>query len=414
MSISPRERVLTAINHQEPDRVPLSLWGSWYGITDQLYFDVIKLMGWEPVDPFRPDLLHSVNYYDDRLLELLHIDVRHVDSGAIVKNGRTRPDGSDAFGIIWDIRDSYRTVRIPPLENASVEQIMEYPFPSPDDAIDAELITTRLQEISKMDQEYAIVGRAVASYGPFEMAQSMRRNEKLYIDMVMNPDIVDALVGRLFDCYTGLILRFLEIGGDQLDMIELPGDDFAGNKNTLISLAMYDRFFKEPYRRLIDRIKQYNPDIKVIFHSDGAMAPFLPRLIEIGVDIFHPLEPLPATNFIEIKQKYGDKLVFMGGIDIRTALQGEKDKIDTEVKTRIYQLAAGGGYILAPSNHIQWDVPPENLIRLFDAAVEYGSYPINIDIADVDISEQTESDDRTSSNITNRMRPSRHSARSTI
>jgi hypothetical protein len=89
--LSPRERVLTALRHEEPDRVPLSLWGSWYGITDELYFKVVDTLGWEPVRPFRPDRLHSVNFYDDRLLDGLETDVRHVDPGAIAAaSGRQR------------------------------------------------------------------------------------------------------------------------------------------------------------------------------------------------------------------------------------------------------------------------------------------------------------------------------------
>jgi len=78
MHLSSRERVLAAVSHQEPDRVPLALWGSWYGVTDRLYFNILDHLKWDPVLPFRPDKVHSVNYYDDRLLEILGVDVRHV------------------------------------------------------------------------------------------------------------------------------------------------------------------------------------------------------------------------------------------------------------------------------------------------------------------------------------------------
>lgn len=380
MTFTPRDRVLTAINHQEPDRVPLSLWGSWYGITDRLYFKVLETLGWEPAPPFRPERVHSVNYYDDRLLERLHVDVRHVDPGAVAAAARTRPDGTDAFGIRWDTSGLYRTARHHPLQHLSAQQIWDYPFPTAAESIQPEPIMARLAQIKAMPQEYAVVGRAVASYGLFEMAQSLRRHEQLFTDLVLAPDVVEALVARLYDCFAALTIRFLDIAGPQLDILELPGDDFAGNAGALISAPMFDRFFKEPYRRLIALIKAHSPHVKVVYHSDGAMTAFMARLVEIGADIFHSVEPLPVWNLAQIKAEYGDKLVFMGGIDIRDALQRGEAAVEAEVKLRLHQLGAGGGYILAPSNHLQWDIPPRNLFRLYDAAVEYGRYPLHFDL----------------------------------
>lgn len=378
MTLTPRERVLLTTNHQEPDRVPLSLWGSWYGVTDKLYFNVLDALGWDPVLPFRPDRFHSVNYYDDRLLEFLQVDVRHVDPGAISTYSQVRSNGTDALGIKWDTSGLYRTAHYHPLENASVEEIYEYPMPDPDDIIQPDVILERIKIIQTLNQEYAIVGRAVASYGIFEMSQSLRKHERLFLDLVLAPDIVNALIDRLYEFYEAMTERFLDIAGAQLDIIELPGDDFAGNAGPLISPNMFDQFYKEPYRRLIGSIKAHSPHIKVVFHSDGAMTEFLPRLIEIGADIFHSAEPLPIWDLGDMKTQYGDKLVFMGGIDIRDALQGNEDRVVKEVRTRLKQLAPGGGYILAPSNHVQWDVSPQNLFKLYESAREYGQYPLNI------------------------------------
>lgn len=376
MSLTPRERVLMAVDHQEPDRVPLALWGSWYGVTDKLYFSVLDKLGWDPVPPFRPDKLHSVNYYDDRLLAQLHVDVRHVDSGAIAACSRLRNDGSDAFGMKWDVLYLYRTAIEHPLEQSTVEQIMAYPLPSADEAINREAIRQRIADIKSMDQEYAVVGRAVASYGLFEMSQSLRKHDQLLMDLALAPEIAIALTGRLFDFYSALIDRFLDIAGKDLDIMELPGDDFAGNAGPLISPKMFDQYYKEPYARLITLVKDHSPHIKVVYHSDGAMTAFISRLVDIGADIFHSAEPLPAWNLGEIKAEYGHKITFMGGIDIKEALQGSEDDVVKEVRIRLQELGEGGGYILAPSNHLQWDVAPENLFKLYQAAREYGRYPL--------------------------------------
>jgi len=375
MILSPRQRVLTTLSHQQPDRVPLALWGSWYGVTDRLYFNVLNMLDWQPVAPFRPDRLHSVNFIDDRLLARLGVDIRHVDPGATAATSRIGPDGSDGWGLQWDTRGLYRTANHHPLQHASLADIRAHPLPDAEEVIQPAAIKRRLADIDALDADYAIAGRAVASYGFFEMAQSLRKHDVLLMDLALKPDLVQALIERLSACYTQMTLRFLDLAGPRLDLLELPGDDFAGNKGPIISLQMFDDFFKEPYRRLIEQIKNHSPHIKVVYHSDGAITPFLSRLIEIGVDVVHPLEPLPATDLAAVKADYGDRLCFLGGVDIRQALQGDAAGVINEVETRIRQLAPGGGYILAPANHLQWDIPPQNLFTLYDTARQAGCYP---------------------------------------
>lgn len=372
--MTPRTRVLTALHHQQPDRVPLALWGSWYGVTDSLYFAALDQLGWEPVAPFRPERLHSVNFYDDRLLRHLGVDVRHVDPGSITVTSRVGSNGADAYGLRYATSGLYRTASFHPLAEATIEEVLAFPMPDAETAIAPEPILARLRQLRALDEEYAIVGRAVASYGLFEMAQSLRRHDQFLLDLALDPDFADALIARLAACYGALLDRFLDIAGAALDLIELPGDDFAGNNGPIISPKMYDRFFKAPYTQLIQRIKAKAPHVKVIVHSDGAIAPFLSRFIEIGADVVHPLEPLPASDLAAIKAEFGGQIAFMGGIDIRKAMQGTEAGVVEEVRQRIAQLAAGGGYILAPANHLQADVPPQNLFRLYAAAQEWGRY----------------------------------------
>ncbi len=371
MPLSSRARLLTALSHQQPDRTPLALGGSWYGVTDPLYFGALQALGWEPVPPFRPEKLHSVNYYDDRLLRRLGADLRHVDPGSITLTSRVGADGRDAYGLLYKRSGLYRAAAAAPLEHATLEEVEAWPLPSAEEVLREEPVLARLAELDRLreaEEEYAIAGRAVASYGFFEMAQSLRKHDKLLLDLHLEPEIVHALVARLAACYGALIDRFLQIVGDRLDILELPGDDFAGNQHPIIAPAMFDLFFRDPYTALIARIKARAPHIRVAFHSDGAIRPFLPRLIAMGVDIVHPLEPLPATDMAAVKAEFGNRICFMGGIDIRSAMQGDPAGVEAEAQRRIDALAPGGGYILAPANHLQRDVPPENLFRLYDYA----------------------------------------------
>ena len=209
MTISPRERVLIALNHQKPDRVPLALWGSWYGLTDRLYFNVLKTLGWQPVKPFRPDRLHSVNYYDDRLLARLGVDIRHVDPGSTAITSRTDANGVDGWGLQWDATGLYRTASCHPLQNATLNDIRHHPFPTANVIRTAD-IERRLKAIAALNDEYAIAGRAVVSYGFFEMAQSLRKHDVLLMDLALNPELVHTLIQRLLDCYAALLVKFLE------------------------------------------------------------------------------------------------------------------------------------------------------------------------------------------------------------
>jgi uroporphyrinogen decarboxylase len=111
-------------------------------------------------------------------------------------------------------------------------------------------------------------------------------------------------------------------------------------------------------------------------HSDGAIAALLPDLVALGVDVIHPLEPLPATDLAAIKARYGKQVSFLGGIDISHAMPGSRQAVVAEVQQRIAQLAPGGGYILAPSNHLQADVPAENVVTLFETTRQLGTYPL--------------------------------------
>jgi uroporphyrinogen decarboxylase len=166
--------------------------------------------------------------------------------------------------------------------------------------------------------------------------------------------------------------------GPYVDMVELPGDDYATEQGMAFSPDMFRRYFKPYIQRMIEIIKGYRPEIKFMLHCDGVYRSILPDLIEVGVDVLNPIEPLPAMDPAELKRDFGDRVSFLGAIDIRKALTDSQQDVIEEVKLRLKQLAPGGGYIVAATNHIQPDVPPENVITLYEAVRKYGHYPIQI------------------------------------
>jgi len=166
--------------------------------------------------------------------------------------------------------------------------------------------------------------------------------------------------------------------GNDLDFFEIPGDDYGGTQDLMISPAMFDSMFKPALKRIVDSVKDFNPNLPVAFHSDGAITKIIPGLVEVGVDILNPLEPLPAMDWPAVKKQFQDRLCFMGGVDLKEALTGTAGDVEEDVKRCIRTFAQGGGYILTSANHMQVDIPPENVVTMFESARKYGTYPLNL------------------------------------
>ncbi len=372
-----RERVLSAVNHIEPDRVPTALWGSAYGVTDPLYFHLLKLLNLgDPMPPFRPRMGHTINYYDDRVLEALNVDVRYVDCGFTDLGGPTAGGGLDCWGIRYDQSGIYLSAADHPLEKAGIDDLENYSWPAIKPYIRRRDVIERARYLNDMT-DFAVVGRAFDSYGPFERCCALRSTAGFLIDLAEDEVFASMMVQKVTDVLCAGMQIYLEDAGKYLDIIELPGDDYAALR-PIISPKMFDRYFAPAWKRIIKIVHETAPQCKILFHSDGNMEPFLGRLIDLGVNIFHCLEPLPYVDFAKIKQTYGGQLCFLGAIDIKQALQADEIRVAAEVKRRIRELASGGGYILAPANHLQPDVPAANVIALFRLARKYGSYPLNL------------------------------------
>lgn len=375
-----RQRVIAALSHEEPDTVPTALGGGPYGIVDDLYLQLVETLNLgASVLPFRSG--HNISYMDDRLLEKLGTDFRYCWPGlspnSPIMPGPQENTFYDSYGQIWKRALPYYYTGEGILKEATsiddIERLVRWPDLSDSRWMAGVASRARaLREHSK----YFVVMRMVASYGPFQMACNLRGTETFLIDMGRRPEFAQTLLERVTTVIEGLQKLAMQAGGKYFDMIELPGDDYAGNINTLISPVMFRKFIKPCIERLVRVVREHNPDIKIMLHSDGAIASLLPDFIDLGVDVLHPLEPLPVTDLAAVKEKYGQQVCFLGGIDISHTMRGSRQDVISETKRRIAQLAPGGGYILAPSNHLQADVPPENVVTLFEAARKYGKYPL--------------------------------------
>jgi uroporphyrinogen decarboxylase len=377
-----RQRVLTALTHDEPDTVPLALGGGPYGIVDELYLRLVNFLRLgKLVPPFRSG--HSISYMDDRLFEKLGTDLRYCWPGLLPNSPVTPGEDTntfyDSYGQVWKRALPYYYAGDGILKEASsiddIDRLINWPDLSNPRWMAN--VTERARTLREQT-DYFVVMRMVASHGPFQTACDLRGTETFLMDMALNPEFAQILLDKITSILEGLLRLAMQAGGRYFNMLELPGDDYAGNTNTIMSPVMFRKFIKPCMARLVNVVKEHNPDVKVMLHSDGAITSLLPDIIDLGVDVIHPLEPLPATDLTAVKDKFGKQVTFLGGIDISHAMPGSHEDVIAETKRRIAQLAPGGGYILAPSNHLQVDVRAENVVTLFETAHKFGQYPIQV------------------------------------
>jgi uroporphyrinogen decarboxylase len=344
---------------------------------DPLYYDLVKLLNLgEPTPPIREG--HTVNHMDDRLLAALGVDSRLIWPGAS-PTSPTHPSAEgdliyDDFGQPWKRTRPYYSATDGLLKEAqSIDEIDSLvDWPDVNDPRWTAGVTERAASLK--DSEYFVIGRMVVSHGPFQMACDLRSMENFMMDMMMEPEFAGALLDRVTDIIIGLTRNYLEAAGPAMDMIEMPGDDYAANENLIFSPRLFRRMIQPRLERIITTIREVRPDITIMLHSDGAIGKLIPNLIEMGIDVVHPLEPVSGMDPAQNKRDFGGQISFLGGVDISHAMPGSLADVRADVDRCLRDLAPGGGYILAPCNHLQADVPAENVVELYRYAKEVGRY----------------------------------------
>ena len=262
----------------------------------------------------------------------------------------------------------YVEVVEPPLKDASSQDdINNYDFPDPDapGRFDA-----ARKDIAEYGDDYFVIGDCELSI--FELAWQLTGLEKHLMAMAMQESWLNTLYDRVEHWTTNIALQLVGIGVDALWF----GEDLGTQTTTLMSPDMWREQFKPRYERLFEKVKKENPEIIIIMHSDGAVAPLLSDFIEMGVDVYNPVQPnVPGSDPQELKDKYGKNISFFGGIEQQELLpSGDAEKIRQEIKTRCSILGKDGGYLLAPAHIIQADVRPETVKLMIEAAMEFGKY----------------------------------------
>ena len=368
-----KERVLCAVNHKPVDRIPLDLGGTACSMVDKAYFKVKDFLGIEgEIEPYRKG--SNVCYYDERILDRFDIDIRRVFAKQSEEYPKYHDDGtfSNEWGLVQRDTGLYVETVKNPLEDAELEDLDTYPWPQPEEMLDVTGMKERAKKLHE-ENEYAISLRMPCN-GIFEIACWLRGMENFMVDTITDPEFAHALIEKILKVQIEMYGYLLDQVGEYIDIVE-SGDDYGSQQSLLISPDAYREFIFPARKKLNKAIRQKAPQAKIYLHSCGAIADIIEDLIDCGVDILNPVQTSAVgMDPVTLKDKFGDRIRFHGAVDTQKAMTGSIEQVEDEVKRLIDILGRDGGFILSSCNHIQSDIPPENVARMFEFAAEYSSY----------------------------------------
>jgi uroporphyrinogen decarboxylase len=355
--ISHRERVRTALNHEEPDRCPFQV-----SFTPEFANRLRKELGLEGRDhnPHGGGNTYSLERATDQDMLLTSVgwaNSYYQQAGPYVDEwqvGFEPVEYETPYG-----KGHYTEIRGHPLAEDSA--IKDYEPPDPNRA---ELYLDTEWLIKEFKSEYWIVGVTVTTI--WETAWALRGMERMLMDLITRPDLAEQILDIPYRYHLCAAKKLTEIG---VDMVWI-GDDVGTQKGMLISPQSWRQFLKPRMAEFVSELKNINPDLKISYHCDGDILAIIPELIEIGIDVLNPVQPACMDPAL-VKQHFGSKLCFWGTIDEQFTLPfGSTDDVRTEVLERLATIGKGGGLILSPTHHVQLDTPMDNFWAMVNAATK--------------------------------------------
>jgi len=387
-----RERIIAALDHKEPDRVPLDIGGTDVtGITLGAYKRLLRYQRKSQKDIKFLDMAQQVVEIDEQILGEFGVDTRGVLIGVFpgpssswqlkIRDENNHTSFVDEWGIKWVMPKKYGKYydmsSHPPLSGEkTLEEIENYSWPDPKNNQRIKGFKDKLCQL-RNNTSYGLLHGGALGGGTFELALWLRGFEDFYCDLTANPGRACALLDKIVDLKIQYWEKALEKFGKYVD-IAVEWDDLGAQETSLISPQMYKKYIKPRHRKLFSAIKKASPKrIYIFLHSDGCIYDLIPDLIEVGVDIINPVQVGAKKMDPEVlKRKFGKNIVFWGGgINTQKTLPyGTKQQIMDEVKRRIEEFAPGGGFVFSAIHNIQPDVSPENIMTMVEAFHRYAYY----------------------------------------
>jgi uroporphyrinogen decarboxylase len=381
-----RQRSKMALNHQEPDKIPFDLGGTVLtSINIHAYRKLRKYLGLPDKEIGVMDVFQQIAVVDEDVRQALGVDVRNVAPRSsathqIIVNDTDMPNYTffhDEWGIGWRMPKEggfyYDMFDHPLSYSTSIDDIKNFPWPDPVDPARFEGLRERAKFVAEERGELVILGGLAAGF--IELTAWTRGFAKFYPDLVTNLDWLTYLMDTIIDLKIAYWEIALPIVGEYADVVQ-EADDLAGQFDLLISPEIYRKVVKPRHKKIMDFIKA-RTDAKIFFHSCGAIRGIIPDMIDIGIDIINPVQ-VSATGMesAALKRDFGKDITFWGGlVDTQGVFtNGTPQQVRDEVRRRIDDFGTGGGFIAATVHNIQANVPPENVMAMWETLQKFGAY----------------------------------------
>ena len=366
-----RERVMAALAHQEPDVVPIDFGATRdSSIVVEGYERLKDHFGIESENRLTSRMMRVVDV-DERILRELDVDTRGVFP-------RTPPDvmiGQDRYRDEWGIErvrpaSSYYfdQVDFPLAGEITVSDIVEYPWPDPHDPVRRKGLKERVAQI-RQETDCAVVLNLQSAF--VHTSQYLRGFEDWFLDFARDRKLLEVLFDAVLDVSLAINTELLDEVGAEVDVI-MASDDLGLQQGLMVSPQAYRELIKPRHKRYFQLMHDKSP-AKLFFHTCGSVAAIVDDLIEIGVDVLHPVQVTAAgMEPRELKKRWGGRMAFWGAVDTQLVLPlGSVAEVRAEVAQRVEELGEGGGYVVGAVHNVQPDVPTENLLAMVRHAREY-------------------------------------------
>lgn len=368
-----RERVKAAVDHRTPDRVPLDIGGSNVTtMVDTAYERLKAYLGIEAETVYLSKRARQV-VLDEVTAQRLGTDTRPLFLGP----PDSRPDvyhsdGSvtDEWQVNWRCAGEHYIPAGNPLVNATIDDLDGFPWPDPDDPGRTRGLGEQARHLHE-ETDYAVI--LTLPVAVVHLSQYLRGYEQYLIDLVTNTGFAEQLMDRIMEIYLGIVSNALDAVSAYVDVVTF-GDDVAFQDRPMVRPTTYRELIKPRHQQITDLIKS-KTDAAVLYHCCGSVYSLIPDFIEMGMDALNPVQvsAMDMDDTARLKREFGADICFWGGVDTQRILPyGTPDEVHEEVRRRINDVSASGGYVLAAVHDIQEDVPPENIVAMAEAVREFG------------------------------------------
>ncbi len=372
-----RKRVLQAINHKEGP-IAIDFGGLHTSLHLNAYRRVMDTLGWEPDSPVIQDWFQMIVFPHQRLLDRFGADTVPVytNPGSGWEPRFEQKGNDEFFTNEWGIvlrkpKDGYFfDIYSSPLQKAAnLGDIKKYRWPDPEDPGRVKGLREKVKKLRRETDKALILFNPIG--GTHEHSYFLRGLTECLMDLVENQDIADYLAAKVSEWEAAYFTFVLKEIGDYIDIVQV-GDDLGTTMGLIFSRDMYLKYYKNREKAIIDAIKRITK-AHIYFHSCGAVFEVIKDFIDIGVEILNPVQiQAKGMDSARLKREFGKDLTFWGGgCDPKVLTTGSRKDVEKEVGKRIEDFLPGGGFVFASVHNIQANDPPDNIITMYDTALQY-------------------------------------------